>query len=231
MTKNNGGQSKKSVTSHNTAFTHQTGALGRRRGFEEAEPATNSLREFANARNDENHHKERGIYINLSIREISENDPLTISNAFKEQGWDKAMSQYERYINEQRSGERVTLIAEVDGEFAGYVNVIWESYYPAFKEKNIPEINDFNVLLKYRRLGIGSKLMDRAEEIISERSSIAGIGVGIFSDYGNAQVLYVKRGYVPDGKGIHNGEHYVTYGESVVIDDDIVLYLTKTLKN
>jgi hypothetical protein len=41
--------------------------------------------------------------------------------------------------------------------------------------------------------------MDKAEDIIKGRSSIAEIGVGIFSDYGNAQILYVKRGYVPDG--------------------------------
>lgn len=167
----------------------------------------------------------------ISIRQITENDPRIISDAFQEQGWDKPVTLYERYIIEQNNGERVTLIAEVNGQFVGYVNVIWKSYYTAFREKNIPEVNDFNVLLKYRRLGIGSKLMDRAEEIISERSSVAGIGVGVFSDYGNAQVLYVKRGYVPDGKGIHNGQRYVEYGETVVIDDDIVLYLTKRLKN
>ncbi|MEC0090597.1 GNAT family N-acetyltransferase [Paenibacillus macquariensis] len=169
--------------------------------------------------------------MNISIRQVTENDPRIISDAFKEQCWDKPISLYERYIIEQNNGERVTLIAEVNGQFVGYVNVIWKSYYPAFREKNIPEVNDFNVLLKYRRLGIGSKLMDRAEEIISERSSVAGIGVGVFSDYGNAQVLYVKRGYVPDGKGIHNGQHYVEYGETVVIDHDIVLYLTKKLQN
>lgn len=169
--------------------------------------------------------------MNISIRQITEHDPKIISDAFKEQGWDKPITLYERYIVEQNNEERVTLIAEVDGQFAGYVNVIWKSYYPAFREESIPEVNDFNVLLKYRRLGIGSTLMDRAEEIISERSSVAGIGVGVFSDYGNAQVLYVKRGYVPDGKGIHNGQCYVAYGEHVVINDDIVLYLTKNLKN
>ncbi|WP_254778172.1 GNAT family N-acetyltransferase [Paenibacillus sp. cl141a] len=137
--------------------------------------------------------------MNITIREINENDPRKISKAFQGQGWNKPVAQYESYIQEQNNGERVTLIAEVDGEFVGYVNVIWRSYYPSFKEQNIPEINDFNVLIKYQRLGIGSKLMDRAEEIISQRSSIVGIGVGLFSDYGKAQVLYVKRGYVPDG--------------------------------
>jgi GNAT superfamily N-acetyltransferase len=167
----------------------------------------------------------------LKIREIHENDPGIISEAFKEQGWNKPIKQFERYISEQSAGERVTLVAEIDGNFVGYVNVIWKSYYPLFIEQNIPEINDFNVLIKYRKLGIGSILMDKAEEIISQRSSTAGIGVGVFSDYGIAQVLYVKRGYVPDGKGIHNGQRYLNYGDGVVIDDDIVLYFTKKLRD
>ncbi|GIP53344.1 GNAT family N-acetyltransferase [Paenibacillus vini] len=167
--------------------------------------------------------------MNLKIRKLAEHDPWIISNAFKEQGWEKPAAQFERYVSEQSNGDRTTLIAEIDGVFAGHVNVIWESYYPAFKERNIPEVNDFNVLLKFQRLGIGSKLMDKAEEVIRERSSLAGIGVGVFGDYGNAQVLYVKRGYVPDGKGIHDGQHYIKYGDSVVINDDIVLYLIKTL--
>ncbi|MWV43362.1 GNAT family N-acetyltransferase [Paenibacillus sp. HJL G12] len=169
--------------------------------------------------------------MNISIRRIADHDPKMISDAFKEQGWDKPITLYERYIIEQTNGDRVTLIAEVNGQFAGYVNVIWKSHYPGFREKNIPEVSDFNVLLKYRRMGIGSALMDRAEEIISERSSVAGIGVGVFSDYGNAQILYIKRGYVPDGQGIYKGEHYVECGETVVIDHDMALYLTKELEN
>jgi len=73
--------------------------------------------------------------------------------------------------------------------------------------------------------------MDKAEEIIREKSRVAGIGVGLFSDYGNAQILYIKRGYIPDGKGIHNGERYVKHGDSIIVDDDIVLYLKKQLMN
>jgi GNAT superfamily N-acetyltransferase len=167
--------------------------------------------------------------MNINIRKMNDNDPDVISSSFKEQGWEKPVSLYQSYLEEQRTGDRVTLIVEIDDVFAGYANVLWNSYYPAFEEKGIPEINDFNVLIKYRRQGIGSKLMDKAEEIIRERSDTAGIGVGIFSDYGNAQILYAKRGYVPDGKGIHNGQRYISYGETVRVDDDIVLYLTKEL--
>lgn len=165
----------------------------------------------------------------ITIRLINESDPAIIAEAFREQGWNKPAGQYEDYLAEQQKGDRVTLIAEADGFFAGYVNVLWKSYYPPFREQDIPEINDFNVLIKYRRMGIGSALMDKAEAVIHERSSVAGIGVGIFSSYGNAQILYVNRGYVPDGKGIFSGEEHVQYGESIVVNDDVALYLTKTL--
>ena len=30
---------------------------------------------------------------------------------------------------------------------------------------------------------------------------IVGIGVGLYPDYGSAQRLYIKRGYLPDGHG------------------------------
>jgi ribosomal protein S18 acetylase RimI-like enzyme len=168
--------------------------------------------------------------MDIIIRMLNDSDPEKISDSFKEQGWEKPINLYRRYLEEQSNGDRVSLVAEIDGNFAGYVNVLWNSYYPSFKEDNIPEINDFNVLIKYRRLGIGAKLMDKAEETIGERSDTAGIGVGLFSDYGNAQILYVKRGYVPDGKGIYGNQKYVEWGQSVVIDDDIALHLTKKLK-
>ncbi|MCQ6561201.1 GNAT family N-acetyltransferase [Paenibacillus mendelii] len=167
--------------------------------------------------------------MNITTRLIEAGDPEMISEAFQRQGWEKPEALYHRYVEEQRNGERVTLIAEADGEFAGYVNVIWSSSYPAFRENRIPEINDFNVLIKYRRRGIGSILLDEAEGRASERSGTVGIGVGLFADYGPAQVMYVKRGYIPDGKGIYCHQQYVAEDQTVVIDHDIALYLTKKL--
>ncbi|MET3937443.1 ribosomal protein S18 acetylase RimI-like enzyme [Paenibacillus sp. PvP094] len=168
--------------------------------------------------------------MNIHIRTLNEHDPALISRAFQEQGWVKPVEQYLHYLAEQEKGERVTLVAELDGAFAGYVNVLWNSPYPSFKEQGIPEINDFNVLIQYQRQGIGSRLMDRAEELIQERTDIAGIGVGVFTDYGKAQILYVRRGYIPDGKGIHKHDRYLMPGDETIIDDDVVLYLTKKLR-
>jgi hypothetical protein len=38
-----------------------------------------------------------------------------------------------------------------DGQFAGYVTVNWRPTYAGFADLSIPEIQDLNVLTKYRR--------------------------------------------------------------------------------
>lgn len=163
------------------------------------------------------------------IRLLEAVDIPQIANAFHELGWDKPASQYERYLMEQAYEVRDVYVAFVEGQFAGYLTICWKSTYEPFREKNIPEIVDFNVLPKFRRMGIGSQLMDQAERVISKVSAVAGIGVGMTPDYGAAQRLYVLRGYVPDGLGLHSRDHYVQYGEQVKVDDDLALYLTKDL--
>lgn len=163
----------------------------------------------------------------ISIRELAESDCVTIAEAFTAQGWDKPASQYLRYWQESLENKRLVLVAEYEGEFAGYVTVVWESNYPPFHAANIPEIVDFNVLIKFRRLHIGTALMDEAEKRISARSAVAGIGVCLHTDYGPAQVLYARRGYVPDGRGVFYHGKYPQYWDQVTIDDDLCLYLTR----
>ena len=77
--------------------------------------------------------------------------------------------------------------------------------------------------------GIGSRLMDAAEALIAERSPVAGIGVGLYPDYGPAQRLYVLRGYLPDGRGIAWNGTNVSPGQTVEVDDELALYFTKAL--
>ena len=165
----------------------------------------------------------------LEIRLLQSQDIQPISSSFQTIGWNKPVSQYERYFSEQQDKKRTVLVAFYTGEFAGYLTINWQSNYPPFQQDNIPEIEDFNVLPKFRRQGIGTCLMNEAESKISQRSSIAGIGVGLYSDYGAAQRLYVLRGYIPDGRGITYGKRIVKFGEEVRVDDDLVLHLTKKL--
>ena len=166
---------------------------------------------------------------NAMIRPLESKDIPEIAGAFLELGWNKPASQYERYFAQQEVGVRDVYVAYVEGQFAGYLTICWESSYRPFFIKSIPEIVDFNVLPQFRRMGIGTQLMDRAEREIAKISSIAGIGVGMTSDYGPAQKLYILRGYVPDGLGLHWRDHHVHYHEDVVVDDDLALYLTKEL--
>ena len=168
--------------------------------------------------------------VNPVIRLLEADDIPQIAKAFEELGWNKPASQYERYLMEQAREIRDTYVAFVEEQFAGYVTICWISGYDTFCERNIPEIVDFNVLPKFRRMGIGTHLMDKVENEISRVSSIAGIGVGMTPDYGAAQRLYILRGYVPDGLGLHWKRHHVHYGEEVRVDDDLALYLTKDLK-
>jgi GNAT superfamily N-acetyltransferase len=164
-----------------------------------------------------------------AIRALRDDDPEVISAALTALGWDKPVSQYEKYVAQQRAGERSVLVATIHDEYAGYVTVRWESPYEPFN--GIPEIQDFNVLPKFRRRGIGTALMDAAEAMVAERSDVVAIGVGLYTDYGTAQRMYVRRGYVPDGAGLLYNLKPVPPGEMVRNDDDAILMFTKTLRS
>lgn len=165
----------------------------------------------------------------VQVRDMRRTDINTIVAEFAGIGWNKPAEQYERYLREQETGTRDVIVAILDGSFAGYVTILWKSTYEPFRVNGIPEINDFNVLPNFRRQGIGTKLMDEAEARISCVSGEAGIGVGMGPDYGAAQRLYTKRGYIADGRGLTSHGQHVSPGQNVRVDDDLVLYFTREL--
>lgn len=169
-------------------------------------------------------------HVKVLIRLLEQSDIRQIARAFEAIGWNKPASQYERYYREQVDKVRDMYVAILNSAVAGYLTICWTSTYGPFREDNIPEIVDFNVLPEYRRQGVGTQLMDKAESEIAKVSPIAGIGVGMDPDYGAAQRLYVLRGYVPDGRGLHYRDHYPAYGEKITLDDNLALYLMKKLK-
>jgi GNAT superfamily N-acetyltransferase len=168
--------------------------------------------------------------IRSPIRLLESDDIPQIGRAFQALGWNKPASQYEHYLLDQFSGLRDVDVAFIEERFVGYLTICWTSGYEPFRIAKIPEIVDFNVLPEFRRQGIGTQLMDRAESEIAKVSPIAGIGVGMTPDYGAAQRLYILRGYVPDGRGLWHRGHHLQYGEEITVDDSLALYLTKELK-
>jgi ribosomal protein S18 acetylase RimI-like enzyme len=165
----------------------------------------------------------------LTIRELADADGPVIARAFAAQGWHKPEEQYRRYFEQTTRGERVVLVAEDEAGFAGYVTIEWASGYSPFREAGIPEITDLNVLRRCHRHGIATALLEEAERRIGERSRVAGIGVGLTADYGAAQILYVRRGYVPDGRGVWQAGRHLQAGDTAIVNDDLALMLTKRL--
>gem|GEM_PF-183547 len=163
----------------------------------------------------------------VEIRRLAAPDVDAVAHAFA--SWPKPRSLYEGYLAEQEDDRRVVLVAWCEMGVCGYGTVVWQPDYPSFRENGIPEIQDLNVLPGFRRRGIGSALLDAAERLVASRSPVVGIGVGLYADYGAAQRLYVRRGYLPDGRGASYRNRPVLGGETVAADDDLVLHFTRRL--
>jgi GNAT superfamily N-acetyltransferase len=165
----------------------------------------------------------------LEIRLMRPEDAEAISRAFDQIGWSKPVEQFLRYLTQQEEGSRVCWVATVEGEFAGYVTLKWDPDSPGLAGTGIPEILDLNVLPKFRRRGIASRLLNCAEEKAAERSKVVGIGVGLHPGYSAALRLYVMRGYVPDGLGVTYRDRYVREGEVLPFDDNLTLHFRRDL--
>lgn len=164
----------------------------------------------------------------IIVRSLVEADIDELADVFAD--WPKDRELFVRYAALAASGAKDVVVATADAGIVGYLGIDWTSHYPAFAAAAIPEVVDFNVIAPVRRHGIGTCLMDEAESRIAQRSPVAGIGVGMYADYGSAQRMYVKRGYVPDGAGLIVGGIAPRPGSSIVLDDAPALMFTKTVR-
>lgn len=165
----------------------------------------------------------------ISIACLTHSEISEIAAAFALLGWNKPASQYQTYLDEQNAGARLVLVARFDGEFCGYVTLLNHSHHGEFAEIGIPEVADFNVLPQFRNRGIGTTLMDAIEAEAGKIAPSVGIAVGMTADYGAAQRMYVKRGYIPTGAGLFADGKAPSYGEQVTVDDGLLLTFTKNL--
>lgn len=137
---------------------------------------------------------------------------------------------FQKCLLKNSNGEMITYLAYQANRMAGCVNLIFQSSYEHFRENKIPEINALDVFPEFRRKGIASKMFDVCEEQASQFTDNIGVGVGLNENYGNAQRLYCSRGYIPDGRGVMYNCEKVQPGTSVPVDDNLALYLIKSLK-
>ncbi len=137
---------------------------------------------------------------------------------------------WERYYAQKQTNIRTVCIAKIGDEFVGYGSLLNDTDYPDFKNLGIPEINDVWISEEYRGNGFGKKLVQHLETVaLKQGHKQVGIGVGLYKDYGFAQKLYVRMGFIPDGNGATYKYQRVTPGESYPLDDDLVICLKKDL--
>ncbi len=167
----------------------------------------------------------------LVIRNMEEADAQILYDEYNAQGWHPDIAYYHMRMKEQAEGKCVALTAVYQGHPAGTLYVYKTVHEGPFKGNGYPMIVDFSVLKKYQRKGIGSRLMDVAEQIAGQYADTVCLGVGLCGEYGSAQRMYVKRGYVPDGSGVwYQDKQCVQYETVCTVDDDLVLYLSKGLR-
>ena len=161
------------------------------------------------------------------MRPFTAQDIAPIVRAFAVHNWPKPRELFEQYLMEQNTGDRLIWVTYRGEDIMGYVTLKWESAYASFRENKIPEIMDLNVLPPFRNRGVGSALIEIAEKAAFARGDVVGLGVGLYEGYGSAHTLYIERGYRPDGLGITHNYKRVAHGESVPLDDDLVLWFKK----
>ena len=164
--------------------------------------------------------------MNCTIRNMIKSDIESLSNGFMNQGWPSREEVLTRYFEEQESGEREVLVAEVEGAVAGYITILPSAKHGPFAEV-YPELSDFNVFEPFRNQGVGSQLLEEAEKRVELVSIKVSLGVGLHSGYGPAQRLYIKRGYIPDGTGVWYRNQPFEMNATSQNNDDLVLYLSK----
>ena len=166
----------------------------------------------------------------FEIRELKRNDVAAIVATNGGVAWNGGFGKWNQRLAEHEAGKRIVLLAVEESSILAYGSLLWSPPYQAFRDLGIPEIQDLVVAQQHRRQGIGGRLIAALENLARARGCTQiGLGVGLYADYGTAQRLYVKLGYMPDGRGITYKHLPAKGGESFRVDDDLLLWLMKSL--
>ncbi len=167
----------------------------------------------------------------IKIRSMVPEDAKILYDTYLSYGWHPEIGTYESYYREQEEGVRLVFIAEYDGDVKGQCTLVLHPSEGPWGGKDIPEIVDLTVFFDIHGKGIGTKLLDVAESEASKISDTVFLAVGVHSGYGAAQRIYVKRGYIPDGSGVWYQGKVLDQYAPCVNDDDLLLFMSKSLKN
>ncbi len=143
---------------------------------------------------------------------------------------EKTQALWESYDRDQQKDIRTVALVIKNHEILGYGSLLRQPECPFFVHQQIPEINALCIDEKHQRQGLGTALIHWLENLAAQEGHThIGIGVGLYKDYGPAQKLYFKLGYIPEGSGITYKGQPTTPGQSYPLDDELILWLSKPL--
>lgn len=168
--------------------------------------------------------------MDIELRELDAADVPVIAAARAGAAWNGGLDKWRQRLADHVNGHRVVLLAVGRAGVLGYGSLLWTSQYPRFRDAAIPEIQDLVVAEQCRQRGIATRLIHALEERARAAGyTRIGLGVGLYSDYGSAQRLYVRLGYKLDGHGVTYHNAPVAGGSQVRLDDDLLLWMVKPL--
>jgi len=170
-----------------------------------------------------NTNREKDVKCDFEIHQVTRDELPAVIDWFATSYYDNRKDA-EAHFADHSNDQGATFVARCGQEIAGYITVARKA-----RIKDMPCIANFVVFEPYRRLGLGSRLMDIAEAYLAQGADKVVLWVPIIGRYGPAQRLYAKRGYIPDGDGVVKHGIPVKEGEMHRIDEDLLLCLVKDL--
>lgn len=133
-------------------------------------------------------------------------------------------------INDTDREGYIKLSLSVGGNECGYCFLNRLPKYALYRRFGLSEIQDVHVFPEHRQKGYATALIQKCENIArDEGQQEIGISVALSAEFGPAQRLYCKLGYLPDGQGITYDRQTLKHGERVILDDDLCLMMSKAL--
>jgi ribosomal protein S18 acetylase RimI-like enzyme len=164
----------------------------------------------------------------IELRPLRPDDLPRIAATRGGAAWKGSDQRWNRYLVQQNQGLREVLLADTGEAIVAYGSLAWVSQNPSFRKAGIPEIQDLVVAEAYRNGGLGTRMTRALEERARAAGHLRlGIGVGLYRDYGAAQRLYSRLGYVLDGTGVSYKNASVAPGSQVMVDDDLVIWMLR----
>jgi len=162
---------------------------------------------------------------NVDIHQADESDIPALYDLYAQIG-----QKDEGYFEALFEKDCVILMASQNKKDVAFGILNFEPKYNLYKKLEIPEIQDLNVVPEAREQGVATALVEAFENLARDQGlESIGISVGLTKNYGPAQRLYVKLGYMPDGNGIAYDREGVTVGQAYSVDDDLCLMMIKDL--